>query len=318
MAVMSITLEQHAPRARCYVCGSTVTTSLCHHCGKVMCGDHSSRVVDEAGKPLSEEFTELGLEEPGGYHCYACAHTVRGRLRALIAVGVAVAVLGVIVTVFSVLPGVALLLVGAGLAAYGYFADKRRRALALESRPLLPLVPNLDFASVSEVLHGKLSLSQEGMYESRATPVEGKINIAMTLAMSDRELLKRYRKKYRLTDDDGVKFSAGFAVLAGEVGLDAVPNPIQGVNPIPGGTGMSFGGKIAGHPFFTPTHSQSGGHWNLDLPYKLQAPRNVGHIPLWLTPALLPESDQRTLELDLQWMKLGPLDMDRIESIVLD
>jgi hypothetical protein len=322
---MPPTLEDHAPRTRCYSCGSTEIASLCHHCGKAMCGEHSPTVADPAGKSVSREFSGLGLDgkQAGAYHCDEHAHIVKGGLKALIAVGIGVAVVGVVMTLANLIVGLALLVAGAGLAAGGYRAHQHRIAAALAARPPFPVIPNLDSVSVLETLHGQVRLDEGGEYTTMPDPVivKGQVDVVMTLARSDRDRLESYRRHYRLTDGDPIAFSAGFAMIEGEAGLTLASQPEHGVTPLPGGTGASFRGDVAGHPLFSAANGRSSDQWTAHIPYDLQAARAPESIPIWLVPSLVPGSDKRTLEVDVHWVALGDdqrqLVLDRFEEIEL-
>ena len=60
---MEYELRDQAPRVRCYCCGSPDIASLCHHCVRPMCDEHSTRAVDDARRPVSRELAGLELEE---------------------------------------------------------------------------------------------------------------------------------------------------------------------------------------------------------------------------------------------------------------
>ena len=57
------------------------------------------------------------------------------------------------------------------------------------------------------------------------------------------------------------------------------------------------------------------------LSYRLAREPAIRKGPVWVTPSLVPESDRRALELDIQWVDLGPRDqrisLDVIELIQL-
>src|SRR5262245_14997961 len=80
-AAMATRIARRAPQARCYKCGSTSITRVCHHCGRAMCSAHAPQLSGIRGRPLSAEFADLGLkgtrcgEAP--VHCDDCAHIVR-------------------------------------------------------------------------------------------------------------------------------------------------------------------------------------------------------------------------------------------------
>ena len=323
-------LEDHAPRVRCYQCGSPEVFSLCHHCGKPICREHSLAAFDKAGRPVSREFADLELEryQEAVYHCREHAHVVKARLTRVIWLGVGLAAVGVIVLLFALVPGRVLLLAGGGMAGIAFRADRRRAEAARRSRPLLPLVPQLDTVSVVETLHGEIRLGEDG-YTSTAGRVNGQIDLGMTLAKAGRDRLPRYLDKYRPPTAEPVEFSAGFAVVQGEAGLTFTPltftplalTPERGNAVLDGGMRLSFRGNPDGHPLFGAIPGRPEGEWRFGLGYDLMAARVPRGIPLWIVPSLVPASDQRTLEIDLHWELLGPegheFDLERFDLIEL-
>src|SRR5215831_8280457 len=93
-------LAERAPQVHCYKCGSYPIFSVCHHCQKPMCQEHSPLAYREAGKlvrapsgstgeaatPTSREFAglKLGRTREAVYHCEEHSHVVRGGLIGLI------------------------------------------------------------------------------------------------------------------------------------------------------------------------------------------------------------------------------------------
>jgi hypothetical protein len=323
----------HAPQVRCYRCGSTAVYSLCHHCARPMCLEHSpkafrqeGRLVSEVGeaahdsaKPANREFAWLkhsDLRRTAVYHCKDHAHLVRNT-RPLIWSGAGLAVLGVIVALFSVLPGLVLLLAGGGLAAWGFLQQRREAETDSASRPL-PLFPHVDSVEVIERLNGTVSLTG-GRYKSNADKhVQGEIKIEMS-ANDGQDWLRQYRKKYRQQEHDPVSFAAGFAMIAGKAGLSFADNPDIVLG---SGTGLSFSGNSAGHPLFETVPGQPPGDWKPVVRYEVHEDRAPKEIPLWIVASVLPSSDRRTLEIDLHWNKLGiegeKLNLTGFELIELD
>lgn len=321
---MQTALEPHAPEVRCYRCGSPSVFSLCHHCGKPMCAEHSpeayraqhGQATDGAqaphtgvqtDKPVSRELVGLGLDDAqvAVYHCEDHAHTVKSELFAWRYAGIAAGVLGLVLLAFAVIPGLLLFLAGAAAAAYGFIIGRRRAEEARLARPPLPLVPELDTVTVVERLHGQVSLTDDG-YQSTADPVEGEIGVDMTLGKAGRDRLPLYRTKFGLSDGERAEFCAGFAVISGEVGLTFPSEQEHTDAVLADGTRFMFHGDAAGHPLFGAVTGRPAGEWNFRLGYDLFAARTPEEIPLWIVPSLIPVSDRRTLEIDLLWNLLGP------------
>jgi len=307
----------HAPQVRCYRCGSDAVYSLCHHCARPMCGEHSPPAFRQEGqlvsqvkgdardsaKPANREFAWLkhsDLRRAAVYHCEDHAHVVRNTWT-LIAAGAGLAVLGGIVALFSVLLGLVLLLAGGGLAAWGFVQQRREAEIDPASRPL-PLFPHVDSVEVIERLTGTVRLTG-GRYTSNADKhVQGEIKIEMS-ANDGQHWLRQYRKKYRQQGHDPVSFAAGFAMIAGKAGLSFADN--QDIV-LGSGTGLSFsGGSAASHPLFETVPGQPPGDWKPVIRYEVHEHRAPQEIPLWIVPSVVPSSDRRTLEIDLHWNKLG-------------
>jgi len=328
---MPETLIERAPKVRCYECGSDEIFSVCHHCQKPMCQEHSPPAYREAGKlvrepstsgddarPASREFAglKLGGTKEAVYHCEQHAHVVGGPLTGVIGTGVGIAVLGVIILTFALLPGLVLLLVGAGLAGGAFGVRKTRESST--TRPPLPLVPHVNAVDVVERLTGSVRL-ENGTYTSAVEALEGEIKVNMS-ANDGSRLLQLYRRKYRLPDSQPVMFAAGFVMLEGQAGLEFLAGQEL---VLADRTGVSVSGESAdGHDLFPADPGRTQGEWTLEVGYELQGDRAPKDIPLWIVPSLVPATDRRTLEIDLHWNKLGPdgheLDLQMFDRIELE
>ena len=318
---MPFVLEDHAPQVRCYQCGCPDIFSLCHHCGKPMCNEHSPAAFDHRHRLVSREFVGLDLVnyQEAVYHCDEHAHVVKGELPGLIWSGLGLGAVGVILLFFALIPGVVLLLAGVGTAGIAFHMNKSRAEAARASQPPLPLIPQLDTVSVVERLHGEVGLGDDGS-TSTADQVKGEIELGMTLAKAGRDRLALYRSKCRRPDDEPVEFSAGFAVIQGEAGLTFTSEreDLFMANDMC----LSFRGNPVGHPLFGAVAGRPEGEWKFGLNYELMAARTPESIPLWIVPSLVPASDQRTLEIDLHWELLGEegreFDLERFDLIELN
>jgi hypothetical protein len=213
--------------------------------------------------------------------------------------------------------GLVLLVLGAGVAVVSALARRRRKAKARAVRPLLQVLPSVHAVKVTETLRGEVNLLADGRCESPVLSSGGVVELVLTLNKSDQDRLDTYRARYGLTEDDPVEFSAGFAVFAGDAGLifdreHAPTDSFMDANAVlPGSTGLSFRGEVAGHPLFSTGPGRSTGRWMIRLPYDLQRARALDRVPLWIVPSLAEGSDRRTLHLDLRWV---PLDAERPEE----
>jgi hypothetical protein len=310
---MPTTLRTRAPLERCGECGSPDLFATCHHCARSLCEDHLPAMLDGSGQPISKEFAGLGVEKAGPpYHCEDCLHVVKGRLIKYIVAGVAAAAAGIVFMFVSFWLGAVVFLGGGAVAAVAYLADRDRLADEARNRPPLPVLPNIESVEIRETLHGTLILDQHGKYSSSVRPVEGRIEAAMTLGKPDLDRLSAYRKKFRLADGEPVDFSGGFAVLCGPVGLELTGQHQRR-------TVLPLTGKVDSHPLFQPGSGRGATRWTLHLDHELRITPPVDSIPIWLTPSLVPEQDQRSLELELQWERFGGHDTRSDEDgLVID
>ncbi|WET77297.1 hypothetical protein P3102_24790 [Amycolatopsis sp. QT-25] len=306
---MSITIRARAPRPRCHRCGSPKIAALCHHCGRPLCPEHRS------GSVLTSEFGDLGFQKAEPQHCADHEHVVKPPIDKYVWLGGAVAGLGLLLMFVWMPLGLALLLAGLAGGGLAWYENHRRIATALANRPPLPVVPSIDSIRVREVVQGSLTLDEHGTYHSSMTPVEGEIALDMTFGRPDQDRLGAYRHKFRLDEGEDIEFSAGYAVLTGRAGLEFVDPGFR--PPV-----LPLSGFTSEHPFLAGRDSRAGAKWRFRLAHRLSGGLDVDKIPLWLTPALVPESDQRALQLDLQWLGNWPsdeatLEADRVERLTL-
>ncbi|HET6503224.1 MAG TPA: hypothetical protein VFG87_20950 [Amycolatopsis sp.] len=262
--------------------------------------------------PRTKEFAKLGLPDLEPFHCDDCRHVVKGSTLPVIGAGAVLAAVGIAVMFGSVSSGLVMFLVGAGIAGFGYFFDRRRKEDAARFRPPLPVVPHIDSATIRETVRGRLTLDQQGTYTTSLDPVEGALSVAMTFGRPDQDRLRSYRDKYQISGHD-VEFSAGFAVLVGEAGVR-----FEGTR-FPGGV-IPLSGRVVDQPFLATPDARTGAHWRFEAKHRLRK-TGIDSLPLWLTPSLEPESDQRTVNLELQWVAFGPaeepLEIDQLGPLTV-
>ncbi len=306
---MPYELRERAPRVRCHSCGSAEISAICHHCGRPLCRAHVRR---PAG---TSEFEGLGLRKAQPHHCAAHDHVVRPSIGQMFYVAGYLAVAGVLMLFLVPLAGVTLVLCGAGAAGLIRYENRRRDHAAIRDRPALPVVPSIDSVEVREALHGELVLDSDGTYRTSVTPVDGHIKVETTFGRPDQNRLREYCKRFRVTERESVRFSAGYLVLRGPAGLEFSDR-------YGGGLVVPLSDVVGAQPFLASEDGPVSAKWQIRLGHRVTDVPGRGEIPLWLTPALMPESDHRTLQLDLQWLGNWPsaessLDADRVERLTL-
>ena len=162
-----------------------------------------------------------------------------------------------------------------------------------------------------ERLGVSINLAPEGSYETSLRPVEGEVSADMVFGRPDRDRLDRYAKKRG--SGRNTRFCAGCLLLQGPIdfgpGSD-LPGPV-----------LALEGTTGAYPVFRAEDAHASSPWRPLLSYRLAREPVIRKGPVWVTPSLVPESDRRSLELDIQWVDLGPRDqritLDVIELIQL-
>lgn len=275
---MKLQKVDRAPAARCYRCGSTEILSLCHHCGKPMCEEHSPpafreglarQVTHPTPRPWNTEFGWLKLKDASPllgavYHCEDHEHRT------------------------------------------AVFNEAKKAARDPASQPHLPLFPQVNSIDVVERLAGEVGFDGQRYTSSILSPATGEIVIEMSLNDADKALRlykDEYRKpKFGLPEDLPIGLTAGFAMINGKVGLTFDEG--RGLV-LPYGLGLSFSApSVVGHPLLEHAPGRPPGEWRIAAGYKVAEDRSPKEIPLWIVPSITPSSDRRTLEIDLHWNQL--------------
>lgn len=324
---MNEVLVGRAPRVRCYKCGHDKIASLCHHCQRPMCRRHSPVVfrpdkshggapaggTAQPAKPVSAEFAGFGLDgaTAGVYHCDEHDHMVHGTPYRWISLGAAVAVLGVLVLGLHLATGLILLFVGVAAAGGALLLHHLRARNS--TRPPLPVVPQLSSVDLVERLSGYVRLDDTG-YTSKVDSVAG----TMTVSMSTDSVfagIQAYRKRFKLPAAESVPFSCGYLMFKGDVGLALHAGE---TSVLAAGTGIPLGDDSADDsPLLRPGTQRQRDEPTSVVGYEVLDSRTPDAIPLWIVPSLMPDSDRRTLEIDLHWNPLGE-EPDNLKLSVFD
>jgi len=313
---MNVSVEQRAPTVRCYECGSSDVSALCHHCWRPGCAKHVLPTPRWAEKLLGGEGGSPGLQDVRARHCGECAHVragTAGITNRWLAVGVAgmgIAGIGLIAVWLSFTSGLIFVLTGGISVACAYLCVRRSEIQNRRNMPV-PLHPKLADVRLIEHLHGEISLGAQGDYQTVLEPVEGKISMILTFGRPDRDRVWRRRRRQH-AQHAGARYCAGRLVLRGPFGIR--------IGGEVGGPVLALDGDTKDYPVFNAEDPPSSSRWNLIRHYDLRAKPDISSGPIWITPSIVPESNRHALELDIQWVEFGPdedkpLRLDMVELL---
>lgn len=298
-----VAIEPRASAARCYECGSSDVSALCHHCWKPGCNKHVRPSSALVRKMFVREGRGPGLAKAPAHHCADCAHGKAiisgstGRWLAIGLSGAALTVTGVVVIWLNVIAGGILLMAG-GLCALTALLRVRRSVVRTRAARPVPLLPKAVDVELTEELSGQITLhGQDDEYRTILEPVKGTLSMLLTFGGPDRERVHRRRKRTR-APDDAVPWSAGRILLPGPFGIRAGDEIAGPILPLDGGSGD--------FPVFRPVDPPSSSAWKYSRDYELRTEPEIATGPIWITPSIVPESDHHGLELDVQWVEFGP------------
>lgn len=319
---MQAKLINNAPKARCYKCATTKVQYICHHCGRLMCDRHTFFTAMEPKtqtnnqnnnntstikrKLLSNEFTKLNLgdtecgEEP--YHCSDCIHLMRGVAWKRILIGSLLFLIS-----FMAIPNNRLgtkflfFVTGGGLVGYEIYANRQRKKQITTKRPPLPVLPNFDKVQITETLKGNIILDTEGKYDVSVSSAQGQLDIEISLKGEDYERLEKYyRPKYGLAD----KFHAGFIVLQGAAGIQFNQDVLASrVIFHSNNTIIGLIDDIKNQPILMGSNQLNSHKKQINLNYNLIKKPDSNLFPIQIVIAFFPGTDQRGLEIGIQWLK---------------
>ncbi|HLO31722.1 MAG TPA: hypothetical protein VK249_21395 [Anaerolineales bacterium] len=296
--IVSIEISDHPPRTRCYKCGSTHVEAVCHHCHRAMCSSHISSVVDAQENLLSAEFTDLGLKQTCGeipFHCEFCYHIVPLYDATLIIYGIVIILVALLLsfdTPVRFING----LIGIGIIWLGISINKINAKEAMKSRPPLPLLPQFSTIAIQETLRARIDLDPKGAYSDPIRAANGKLDVAASFGKAEQDQLEQYRKKYRLSENQNIPFSAGFVALQSRAGIDFFNIPPGNRHTILALTDIDV------------KHYETQ-EWR--IPRKYDLTKTITSFPVRIVPSLIQATDRRALDLEIQWV--GPsIDTNKI------
>ncbi len=318
---MDIIVEPRAPELRCYKCGSSSISALCHHCWRAGCEKHVLPSPPWARRLSGPEGDGPGLKNVSAFHCGGCSHTRTGRSApanrwfSVAVAGAGLAAVGLVLTVWLSAVAGLIVFVAGGLVSVWACLRVRRTWARLRLTMPVPLHPKVADVEMIERIGGEITLGpHDSEYRTALEPVTGMINTTLTFGGPDRDRVLSRRKRLRAKDAH-VRYCAGRLVLVGPLGIkidDQVSGPI-----------LSLDDDTGHHAVFRPENAPSSTQWKFSRSYELQSAPKIKSGPVWITPSIVPESNRHALELDIQWVEFGPdednpLSLDTLEILRLE
>lgn len=312
---MSVQTVVRPAEARCTACEANGIDALCHHCGAPFCATHGKPDRDETGRARTEEFTALELsgmrhgESP--VHCDACRHVLARPPWKWLIGAAATVVAGRLIQQEMPAAGLAIVLLGtAGLvltASTAWFRIRRMR----RSAPAVSLLPRLSAVDITERIEGSVEMTADGRWTSSVERSAGEVAVRAVFGPQERRVLDAYANKFRTSGDRReMPFCAGFLLLRERVAAEP-----QGADWASGAGALVLPiiGTVGEVPFLCESTGGGDRTWQRRWCYRLADDETVAlreetgdepgasQLPVRLIPSLVPDSDGRTLELELRW-----------------
>ena len=271
-----------------------------------MCSLHTSSVVDTQGNLLSAEFTDLGLKKACGetpLHCEFCYHIVHPRKPTLIIGGIAIIFTALLLSLDTPLRFITGL-IGIGIILLGVSINKIYREEAMKFRPPLPLLPQFSVIAIRETIRARIDLDSKGEYSISIRSANGELDIASNFGKAEQDQLEQYQRKYKLSENQNLQFSAGFLALRCSSGINFF-NVRPGNNP----TILALAGR--------DTKRYEIEEWRKTRKYDLRKTITNNSFPVRIVPSLIQATAKRALDLEIQWT--GPsIDTNKITIDKID
>lgn len=320
-AGISSSLMTHAPRSCCYKCAEKTIAVICHHCGRPVCDRclKGGRKGSGLKVPKSYEFAGLDLdksqcgEQP--IHCEDCAHVTRSPVTGALIAATGVAVAVIFVAAASS-PGLIAVAVMAAAAVAGYGAYRWHRwSPARRTAPVLPVLPSIDKIRLRETLSAKVVLDSQSHYRVSQPKFDGQIEIAWRLSQPERLRLKKYRDRFKLSQQQDIQFNAGFVLLEERLGLTL---PVREHAPAKNDCVIPLLGSVSREPFLAGNTGAGFVRQPITIKYSLRddLEQLVPELPLIrVVPCLVQQSGRKALEIELQWHNPKPRRVDLEECL---
>ncbi|MGH3977024.1 MAG: hypothetical protein ACRDS9_27450, partial [Pseudonocardiaceae bacterium] len=165
--------------------------------------------------------------------------------------------------------------------------------------------PQIRKLTVVETLRASAKLAAPDDYQATIIDVQGRIAVDAAWGRAHCDQVSDHRRRYRIPEDEELSFSAGSLVVRGPADLVLPPVDAESVENL---TTVVLRSSTAKHAVLCPPGAHGDPRWSFEIDYKITEPKDRWTVLVWLTPTIVPESDRRALELEVQWRGCGPGD----------
>lgn len=307
---MDGTVIDRAPEAHCHRCDATEIAGVCTHCQQLMCQAHlppaPRRIVHWVNR-LLRRLRVINQHYDGSLLlCSDCqVRPLLPFLTLIVLMAVAYVSAGVWIWAGGASWGVAVVAIGLvwlGLlwAAGRYLTggNGRRR------RETITVIPRVDKRQIQEWARGHIVLDERGDYSVKELSTEGRMTLDFSFSEADQKrvanFVKKRRKAQRKARRNQLRYHAGFIVLKGRVSNRPLASPAFHVKPLPGPV-VTLEDRIVDASFLTSAGGREARQWEALYGYSLFRNLEPKTFPVQVLPAIRPDSEQRVLDLTVQW-----------------
>lgn len=322
------------PRSRCHACGVPEVESVCCRCHRLLCHKH-----DGVANPVEvrwflrwlrrppqlppnevESGTDAATATPDPdrdpdpapppdrfskrHFCRDCMPVGRPYDPEMVAASITLG-LGVLTGFSSLVVGGVLTTVGGLRIARRLYVARRQRAADRDRPRELRLDPQIRKLTVVETLRASAHLDAPDDYQATITDVQGRIAVDAAWGRAHWDQVSDHRRRCHIPEDEELSFSAGSLVVRGPA--DLVLRPVDAES-VKNSTAVVLRPSTAEHAVLRPPGAHGDPRWSFGIDYEITEPEDRWTVPVWLTPTIVPESDRRALELEVQWRGCGPGD----------
>ncbi|MGH4015419.1 MAG: hypothetical protein ACRDSL_16135 [Pseudonocardiaceae bacterium] len=213
--------------------------------------------------------------------------------------------LGVITAFWSLVIGGVLTAIGGLRIVCRLLVARRQRSADRDQPPDLHLDPRVRKLTVVETLSATAHLDAPYDYRAKITDVRGRIRVEAVWGRAHWDRWSAHRRRYRIPDDGELSLSAGSLVVRGSADLVLRPVDAESVKNL---TTIVLRPSTAEHAVLRPPGAHGDPRRTFEVDYEITEPEDGWTVPVWLTPTIVPESDRRALDLEVQWRSCGPGD----------